>query len=123
MGRVDGGSFSSEGGDTLDHSLPGETNIQSFIVKIWLGEDPGAFHRRQWRGYITHVPSGRRKYLARLRDAVNFMETYLSPQPHRDGENLNERLNLSVLRRWFTHGRRGSKPLQAHNSGGPEGVK
>lgn len=117
MRRVDGNSFSLEGGDAVDHSLPGETNIQSFIVKIWLGEIPGAFPRWQWRGYITHVPSGRRKYLAKLRDVTNFMEQYLSP-PRLNAGKPKERLNLSVLRRWLKNGRRGGKPIQGQDSEG-----
>lgn len=112
MGRDDGISFSSECGEELDRSLPGETNIQSFIVKIWLGEENGEVRRRQWRGYITHVPSGRRKYLVKLRDVTNFMETYLSLPSEQDAGKQNERLNLSVLRRWFIHGKHKNQPVQ-----------
>jgi hypothetical protein len=54
-----------------------ESRVHSFIVKIWLeemGDEPGTF---SYRGYITHVPSGERRYLKRLSDVRDFIENYL----------------------------------------------
>ena len=54
-----------------------ESRVHSFIVKIWLEEvddEPGTF---SYRGYTTHVPSGERRYLKRLSDVSDFIESYL----------------------------------------------
>ncbi len=54
-----------------------EFNTHSFIVKIWL-EDPAENHRKgRWRGHITHVPSGERRYLKNLGEIVAFIVPYL----------------------------------------------
>lgn len=52
----------------------------SFIVKIWLEELPEEAEEADeatWRGHITHVPSGRRRYFEQLQDVVGFIRTYL----------------------------------------------
>lgn len=51
----------------------------SFIVKIWLEESPeeaGEVDEATWRGHVTHVPSGQRRYFERLQDVVAFIRTY-----------------------------------------------
>jgi hypothetical protein len=54
-----------------------EFNTHSFIVKIWL-EEPAVDNRRAtWRGHITHVPSGERRYLKNLWQIVAFVAPYL----------------------------------------------
>jgi hypothetical protein len=54
-----------------------EFNTHSFIVKIWL-EEPAEDNRRgTWRGHITHVPSGERRYLKNLWQIVAFIAPYL----------------------------------------------
>jgi hypothetical protein len=54
-----------------------ESNTHSFIVKVWLEE----VHERQgqaiWRGHITHVPSGKRRYFEDLTTVNNFIHHYL----------------------------------------------
>jgi len=54
----------------------GEPETHSFIIKFWLEEeaDDG---RRLWRGHITHVPDGNRRYLRRLKDILDFISPYL----------------------------------------------
>ena len=54
-----------------------ETNTHSFIVKIWLEETVEETGRVMWRGYITHVPSGERRYLENLDDIAAFIIPYL----------------------------------------------
>jgi len=54
-----------------------ESQVHSFIVKLWLeeaGDETGA----RWHGYITHVPSGERRYLQELRDILSFVEPYVA---------------------------------------------
>jgi hypothetical protein len=59
---------------------PEETNIQSFIVKIWVEEVKSVNGKATWRGYIIHVPSGRRKYLQKLDDVTDFMTPFIYPR-------------------------------------------
>jgi hypothetical protein len=57
------------------HSL--ESKTHSFIVKMWLEEtvnDPG---RVKWRGHITHVPDGKRRYLGSPDGIPPFITPYL----------------------------------------------
>ena len=65
---------------------PFETSTHSFIIKIWrewTGTQPG---HATWRGSITHVPSGERRYLHDLKDILTFIKPYLEQmgvQQHR----------------------------------------
>lgn len=54
-----------------------EDNTHPFIIKIWLEESAEAGGQAIWRGYITHVPSGRRRYLKNLDDIAVFVSPYL----------------------------------------------
>ena len=40
-----------------------EANTHPFVVKVWLEETAAEAGQATWRGYITHVPSGERRYL------------------------------------------------------------
>lgn len=54
-----------------------EFNTHSFVIKVWredLAEDQ---QEGRWRGHITHVPSGERRYLKNLNGIVGFMLPYL----------------------------------------------
>ena len=48
-----------------------EFNTHAFVIKIWLEDS------RQWRGHITHVPSGERIYIESFCEIVEFISTYL----------------------------------------------
>lgn len=54
-----------------------EPDAHSFIVKIWLEETAEEAGTARWRGHITHVPSGQRRYLKDLRDVCLFIIPYL----------------------------------------------
>lgn len=75
-----------------------EPDTQSFVVKIWLEETIEEEGRAKWRGHVTHVASGERKYLERLSGIAEFIMTYLE----RSGVNFGvfRRFRLFVLRRW-----------------------
>jgi hypothetical protein len=48
--------------------------VQSFIIKLWLiGDEREA---GVWRGYITHVPDGERRYFSRLSEIDDFFRRY-----------------------------------------------
>ncbi|HET6980053.1 MAG TPA: hypothetical protein VFI24_27215 [Pyrinomonadaceae bacterium] len=55
-----------------------ESKVHSFIVKIWLEDDSDETEKPVWRGHITHVPSGERRYLKKLNDIRDFIERYLA---------------------------------------------
>ena len=51
---------------------------QSFIVKIWIEETADESGEAAWRGHITHVPSGDRRYLHDLHGITAFIAPYLA---------------------------------------------
>jgi hypothetical protein len=54
-----------------------EDTSHPFIVSIWLEETVAEAGKAVWRGYVTHVPSGKRRYLNDLEDIVAFIAPYL----------------------------------------------
>jgi hypothetical protein len=54
-----------------------ENHTHSFIVRVWLEETAEETGRAIWRGHITHVPSGERRYLKDLGDIFDFILPYL----------------------------------------------
>jgi hypothetical protein len=77
--------------------VPFESTTHSFIIRIWL-EEPGEAGGAKWRGHITHVPSGERRYLKNVDDAVDFILPYLA--------KMGVRLDLQVrLKQWLRHRR------------------
>lgn len=54
-----------------------EANVHSFIVRVWLEEEASESRGAIWRGYITHVPSGERRYIEQLSDLHTFIMPYL----------------------------------------------
>ncbi len=53
-----------------------ESQMHSFIVKLWLEKGGDDTRATVWHGYITHVPSGARRYLKDLHDIVSFIKLY-----------------------------------------------
>jgi len=54
-----------------------ESALHSFIIKLWLEADCNQSEPNVWRGYITHVPTGDRRYLKRLSDITDFVQEYV----------------------------------------------
>lgn len=54
-----------------------EINTHPFIVKVWLEETVEETGWATWRGYITHVPTGQRRYFEDLEDIPAFIAPYL----------------------------------------------
>lgn len=54
-----------------------ESNTHSFIVRVWLEQTPDDNARTVWRGHITHVPSGKRRYFQDLEYVSRFIGAYL----------------------------------------------
>jgi hypothetical protein len=55
-----------------------ESQVRSFVVRIWLEEPASAMRGAVWRGHITHVPSGRRRYVTHLDEITAFIAGYLA---------------------------------------------
>lgn len=70
--------------------------IQSFITKIWLEETVEEAGRAMWRGHVTHVPSGERRYVKTLGDIERFIALYLEEMGVRLGRL--ERVRRSIVR-------------------------
>ena len=66
---------------------------QSFVIKLWV-EHPGGEAKAEWRGQITHVPSGARQYVTSLGEVTKFIKRYLELL----GVGLEKRGRFS---RWF----------------------
>ena len=54
-----------------------EPKMHSFIVKLWLEEPGSKTETAGWHGYVTHVPSGERRYLQNLDDILSFVKSYV----------------------------------------------
>ena len=62
-----------------------ETSTHSFIVKIWLEETVEQSSEAKWRGRVTHVNSGERRYVESLDAVASFIATYLEAMGVRFG--------------------------------------
>ncbi len=72
-----------------------ESSSVSFIIKIWLEEVAEESDHATWRGHITHVPSGERRYLQDLNGITIFIAPYL--------EVMGVKLNMCWrLKRWLS---------------------
>jgi hypothetical protein len=56
---------------------PYEPDTHSFVVKTWLEVTKEEAGQARWRGHITHVVSGERRYLQSLAEITSFIEGYL----------------------------------------------
>jgi hypothetical protein len=54
-----------------------ESTVHPFVVKVWLEETAEVTGQATWRGHITHVPSGRRRYIQSLGEIIAFIAPYL----------------------------------------------
>ena len=54
-----------------------EVNTHSFVVKVWIEETALESKNPLWRGHITHVPSGNRRYLSHMNGIISFVKPYL----------------------------------------------
>lgn len=55
-----------------------ESQVHSFIIKLWLEKAGNEAGITVWHGYITHVPSGARHYLRDLRDILSFVKLHFT---------------------------------------------
>ena len=67
-----------------------ESSTHSFVIKIWLEETVEETGRTVWRGHITHVSSGERRFIKNLSEIHLFVTPYLQEAGVKLG--LRERL-------------------------------
>ena len=53
-----------------------DSNTHSFIIRIWIEELNDESGQKTWRGHITHVPSGKRRYMKDFDDILAFILPY-----------------------------------------------
>lgn len=67
---------------------------QSFIVSSWVEERAEEAGRGVWPGHITHVSSGRGRYLNNLDELGDFIASYLEAMGVKPGRRWR-------MRRWL----------------------
>ena len=67
----------------MDHY---KANISSFVIRIWIEEPGDESSSALWRGHITHVLSGKRRYFQDLDVVATFVTQYLAEM----GANVTE---------------------------------
>jgi hypothetical protein len=73
MSEEEGGQQATE----KEAPLSIEPENHSFVVKIWLEETVDETPHPVWRGHITHVVSGQRRYVNNLSGITTFVAPYL----------------------------------------------
>jgi hypothetical protein len=53
-----------------------DSHTHSFIIRIWIEELNDEGDQKAWRGHITHVPSGKRRYMKDFDDILAFILPY-----------------------------------------------
>jgi hypothetical protein len=54
-----------------------EANTHVFMIKIWLEESADEGGQARWRGHITYISTGERRYIENLYDVIAFIRPYL----------------------------------------------
>jgi hypothetical protein len=72
---------------------PSESNIHSFIIKIWLEETAKEAGRAWWRGHIAQALSGKRRYLYDLDDIAVF----IAPLSQRNGGKVKSEVAIATM--------------------------
>jgi len=60
-----------------DADLP-ETAVQTFIIKIWVEESASESSDAVWRGHITKVMGGQRRYVKNLDEITSYFRAYIA---------------------------------------------
>lgn len=62
-----------------------EVDTHSFVIKIWLEETAEEAGHVTWRGQITHVPSGEKRYVQELPEISRFIWSFLEKMGVKSG--------------------------------------
>lgn len=71
-----------------------QQRAHSFVIRIWLEETTQESGQTVWRGHITHVPGGERRYLRDLNEIPAIMTQYLIEESAQAGTR-------SWIKKWF----------------------
>ena len=80
-----------------------EASTDAFIIKVWLEETAEEAGRAKWRGHITHVPSGKRRYIQDLDSIGIFIMPYLERMGVKFG--IGWWIRRWLLNRWKLYSR------------------
>ncbi len=72
----------------MDNSYDGST--LSFVIRLWLEEEPHARQPLHYRGHITQVVSGERRYFQDLAVPVEFIEMCMNIWRGEENGELHE---------------------------------
>lgn len=72
--------------------------VHSFVVKIWAKEVKDPRSDASWRGSVTHVGTGERRYIQRLMQIPYFIAPYVNEIG--DALDLRSRLCLWITQNW-----------------------
>lgn len=65
---------------TLNDSS-GDARILSFLVRVWKEELSSQESQIVWRGHVTRIPDGARRYFKDLNEIPDLMMAQLKSQP------------------------------------------
>jgi hypothetical protein len=65
----------------FSEEITSESEILSFIVRIWKEEPASEKGQEVWRGHITPIPSGIRHYFTSFQEIPDFLSDYLKSIP------------------------------------------
>ena len=90
--------LSADGSRGVEMDLP-ESQVHSFIVKLWLDSVADEADRAAWHGQITHVPDGERRSFTDLDEIRLFIEPYIGDAGSTGGAGKTLRVRR-WLKRW-----------------------
>ena len=77
------------------------SKTQHFTIRVWLEQTDEEPESATWRGHITHIPSGTRRYFDNGHDVLSFMTSYLGGMGAHAGTLFrSSRRLLESVRTW-----------------------
>lgn len=61
--------------------IVGQAHLFSFVVRIWTEELPSSDHVPLWRGHLTAIPEGERRYFKNISEIPDLIIAFLKSQP------------------------------------------
>ena len=62
-----------------------ESQLHSFIIKLWLEDATEETNRPAWSGQIKHVPSGEHRYIRSFDEIADFIKPYMKSKDFERG--------------------------------------
>jgi hypothetical protein len=63
--------------EDFSDEITSESNIVSFVVRVWREDPSNEEDKEIWRGHITPIPDGTRFYFADFDEIPEFLRDYL----------------------------------------------